>query len=114
MADERFDRARGRGDAFELHARGDTQAVEQVKEILGREVAGGAWRVRTSAKPAGRCIEDADACLEAGVDVDQRRAARVMKMQRELRHGNALHDVTQHVGDLAGCATPMVSLIDTS
>src|SRR5688572_7781997 len=102
MADERLDRARGGGDTFDPHACGNPKAVEQIEEVLGREIAGGAWRVRTSAKPAGRRIEDADACLEAGVDVDQRRATRVVKMERQVRRRDALHDVTEHVGDLCG------------
>ena len=101
MADERFDRARGRGDAFEPHARGDAETVEQVDEILGGEVAGGARRIRTSAQAAGRRIEDRDARLEAGIDVDERRAARVVKVQGQLRCRDALHDVTEHVGHLA-------------
>ena len=68
-----------------LHARGDAETVEQVDEIFGGEVAGGARRVRTSAQAAGRRIEDRNACLEAGIDIDERRAARVVKVQGQLR-----------------------------
>ena len=63
------------------------EPVEQVDEVLRREVAGGAGRVRAAAGPAGRGVETADPCREARDDVGKGRPARVVEVERDALSG---------------------------
>ena len=67
-------------DALERDARLPARRVEEVDEVLGREVAGRAGRVRAATGPAGRRVEAADPGVEPGRDVGQRRPARVVEV----------------------------------
>ena len=59
------------------------RGVEQVDQVLGREVARGARRVRAAAGPAGRRSRSVRTpAAEPGRDVGQRRPARVVEVVR--------------------------------
>ena len=79
--------------------------VEHVDEILGGQIARRPGRVRTATRPAGRRIEAGNAVLEAGKDVGQRGAARVVEVVGEAVERNPC--LGQRFGervDLAGHA----------
>ena len=70
-------------DFGECDAGRNAESFEEVEQVLGREVARGARRVRTAAETAGRGVVSRDAALETRVDVRERRAARVVEVQRQ-------------------------------
>ena len=80
-ADRLRDEPRGRQDAVERDAVLPARRVEEVHEVLRGEVARRARRVRAAAGPAGRRVEAADAGVEAGRDVGEGRAARVVEVE---------------------------------
>ena len=79
-------------NAAKLDAVVDAHAVEQVDQVLCREVSGGSGRVWTAAGAAGRRVEAADAVLQAGDDVGQGRAARVVEVVGKLVERDAGRD----------------------
>ena len=75
-------------DALQRDPRCPARRVEEVDQVLGGEVAGGAGRVRAAAGPAGRRIEAADPGIETGGDVRQGGPARVVEVvARSVRAG---------------------------
>src|SRR5438045_5811999 len=64
--------------AAEVDAVLPTLAIEEVHEVLGREVAGRTRRVGAAAGSAGARVEAADAGLEPGHDVREGGPARVV------------------------------------
>src|SRR5688572_5473811 len=74
--ERRGDEASRLEHARERHAVLEARGVEQVDEVLGREIAGGAGCVRTAARAAGGAVEAADAGVQARDHVGERRAAR--------------------------------------
>ncbi len=80
------------------------ERVEQVDEVLGAHVAGGARRERTAAEAADARIESADAGVEPGGRVGQRETAGVVEMEAEL---DVVADPCSHGGDdrrdVVGC-----------
>ena len=79
------ERARRGGHGREIHARLVTHALEEEEKILRRDVAGRPGRVRAAAETAGGRVEDPHALAQSLRDVRERRAARVVEMQREPR-----------------------------
>ena len=74
-----------------------------IDQIVGGEVAGGARRVRAAAEPAGRRVEGRDAEGQRRQDVGERRAARVVEVQRHLRSaGVAASTASSTRGTCAG------------
>ena len=90
----RASRAAGRGRSeivrpasrsfVEVDAGLDAEAVQQVDDVLGRDVAGRALRVRTAAEPRDARVERRDAELEARVDVRERLPVGVVEMAAHL------------------------------
>ena len=76
--------------------------VEEIREVLGRQVAGCSGGVRTAAGAARRGIEAADPGRESGDDVGQCRSACVVKVERDLFDRYTSEHVFQHTGDLCG------------
>ena len=70
--------------ALEVDPGLDAHAVEHVDEVLRRDVARRAGRVRAAAEAPHRRIEVADPHLEPDEDVGERRAARVVHVHRDL------------------------------
>ena len=97
MTDERLDVTGGFRYFFEPDAALDAETVEQVDQVFGRKVARCPGRVRAPAQTAGTRIEDGDASLEAGVDVDQGGSARVVEMEGEPGDGHSARDFAQQV-----------------
>ena len=60
MTDVRLERGRRREHRVEVDVPGRAKSLKHVEQILGREIAGGAGRVRTAAEPARRRVERAD------------------------------------------------------
>ena len=83
MSDERLDLPRRLDNAIETHPCHDPQPIQHVNEVLGGQVARCAWRLGATAEPARGGIEGGDSGLEACVDVHQRRATRVVQVQRK-------------------------------
>ena len=67
----------------------DAEAVQHVDDVFGRDIAGRAFRVRTTTKPRDRAVEDRQAAFERGVDVSERLSVRVVVVRRERRQRNA-------------------------
>src|SRR5688572_10551640 len=63
----------------QIDARLQAHPVQQVDQILSRQIAGCPWRVRTSPKPAHRRIERANTQLQPHEDVAERGTPRVVK-----------------------------------
>src|SRR5207244_5036808 len=70
-----------RDDRIQVDARLDALALEQIEEILRRDVAGRARGVRAAAEPAHRRVEEACARLERGEAVRVSRVARVVTVE---------------------------------
>ena len=66
-----------------IHARFVAHAVEHEEQVLGRDVARRARRVRAAAEAARRRVEDPHALAQALDDVRERGPARVVEVQRE-------------------------------
>ena len=66
-----------------------TGRIEEVDEVLGREIAGGARRVRAATGPARRRVEAAGTGVQSGGDVREGGAPRVVEVERELLSGDA-------------------------
>ncbi len=79
-------------------------AVEQVDEVLGGEVAGGARRVGAAAQPAHRRVEGGDAGLEPDEDVGERRPAGVVHVHRDGAGAGAPEEEVQDLARLVGRA----------
>src|SRR4051794_15786607 len=84
VAEDAGGELRGGGHLLNRASRLDTEAMEQVEQTLGGEVAGGPRRVRAAAEAARRAVEAGDTGLQAGIGVRQRRAARVVQMEGDL------------------------------
>nr|GEU28319.1 conserved hypothetical protein [Tanacetum cinerariifolium] len=65
---------------IEIDAGLDAEALHQVQHILGGDVAGGALGVRAAAQSRDRRVIDRDAHFQAGVDIGQRLAVRVVEV----------------------------------
>ena len=95
----------GRGHLFQIDAGLDAQAVEHPHQVLGREVAGGAAGVGTSAEATGAGVEGGDALLEGGVGVGQGLAIGVVEVHGQLVAGHARIDERRdQPADVAGRA----------
>src|SRR5437868_6677723 len=68
-------------DAAKAHAMVEAQAVEEVDEVLGGEIAGCARRIGTAAGSTGRRVKAANAGVEPGGDVGHGRPARVVEVE---------------------------------
>src|SRR5438094_4508310 len=73
--------ARHGHERAEVDAGLDPLSLEQVDEILGRHVAGRAWREGTAAEAADGCVEHMRAGLERGEAVRVARVARVVAVK---------------------------------
>ena len=83
------------------------QAVEQVDEVLGREVADRARTgERAAAEAARRAVDDRHAPLERRVDVGQRLAARVVGVQPDAPDVDQREHGVEHARDVAGRRRP--------
>src|SRR4051794_9620715 len=69
-----------RQDPVERDARIPAGGIEEVDEVLGREIPGGARSVGAAAGAACRRVEAADSPTEAGRDVGEGSAARVVEV----------------------------------
>ena len=83
VADERRRRARRLGELVEIDAGLDAHRVQHRDDILGREVARRARRVRTAAEPARRRVDRRDAHLQRDEAVRERGALRVVEVHRD-------------------------------
>src|SRR5262245_58287227 len=101
MAEDGLERRRCREHGVEIDAGRDAQPVEEIEQILGREIAQGAWRVRTSAESARGGIERRDSEVERREDVRQCGASRVMKMERDSIARDRACERGEHAADLS-------------
>src|SRR5262249_48715803 len=84
---------RRRDGAIQIDAGVEAHACEHVEQILGRHVAGRAWRERAAANAAERAIEHTHTLFYGGDGVSERGVARVVKMRAQL---DALRDRGAH------------------
>src|SRR5687768_4864915 len=78
---DRFADEVARGDQLvHVDAGLDTEAVEHVKHVFGRDVARRAFGVRTSAEAGDRAVESGDAAFERRVDVRDSLSVSVVEM----------------------------------
>src|SRR6476469_1794318 len=80
--ERRGDEPSGGKDSFERYAVLPARRIEEVHEVLGREVAAGAGGVRTPAGAARRRIETADPSGQPGRDIGERSTTRIVKVER--------------------------------
>src|SRR5262249_33061157 len=81
LATEHSLEPRGRRDeSVEVDPRVDPIALEQVDEILGGDVAGGARSVGATAEPRAGGVEEHDTSLERSLGVCVAGSARVVEM----------------------------------
>ena len=82
-------RARRLDQLVEIDAGLDAHRVQHRDDVLGREVARRARRVRTAAEPAGRRVDRRDAHLHRDDAVRERGALRVVEVHRERARADA-------------------------
>ena len=88
----------------------DPQPVQHVHHVLGRDVAGRAFRIRTPAQPGDARVEGRDAHLQAGVDVGERLAVGVVEMAAHFgRSDSASAPAPSPPARACGVPTPIVS-----
>src|SRR4051794_1938695 len=75
LAQRAGDESRGVEDLLEVDAVLEAARVEEVDEVLGREIANGTGGVGAPTGPARRAVEGPDPFVEGGHDVDECRAA---------------------------------------
>ena len=101
--DRRLDERRGGHHALEADAVLDAQAVEQVDEVLGREVAHRARTGERAAAEAARgAVDHGHAPLERRVDVGQGLAARVVGVQPDAPDVDQRQHGVEDARDVAG------------
>jgi hypothetical protein len=88
-------------DRVQIDAGGDAQAIQHVDKVLGCEVAGCARGVRAAAESAGRRVERLDPKVQRGQHIRQRRAARVVKVERDSAERHTFGDGVHHLRDLS-------------
>ena len=69
-------------ETIEINRTAAPHTVEQINEILGCKVACGAWGIRAAAESTEGRIEGSNAFVQSGDDVGERRASRVVKVER--------------------------------
>src|SRR4029079_15152711 len=91
-------------DTGQVDAVVPTRGVEEVDQVLGREVARRTGRIRAPTRPAGRRVERPDPGGQGHRGVRQRGPARVVEVVRllldrdtgRLREGDELGDLVRH------------------
>ena len=85
MADNRF-RDSGRGDgSLQIDVDINTAVTEQVHQILGGDVAGGARCERAAAQPAGRGVQPRDSGADRRIGAGQTGSAGVVEMSAQRK-----------------------------
>ena len=97
MSNRAFDISRRPHHPYQRHAALHAEPFEHVQQILGREIAGRTWRVRTATKPTGGTVERRDAMLQRREHVGQRGAARIVKVQRNLVDWNTGQQLIEQI-----------------
>src|ERR1700687_75432 len=82
----------------------DVKTVEHEDEIFGRQISGGARRIWTPSQPSDARVNGTDSGGQADQGVCQRRATRIVQVQRELRRLEVLEQAFEDDRGLAGGA----------
>ncbi len=97
----------GRQDPFEATPVIPTGGIEEVDEVLGGEIAGGAGGVGAATGPAGGGVETPDTGVQPGRHVRERRAAGVVEVEGDpVERKPGLGGQSGQRGDLARDADP--------
>ena len=91
VADDGGNFARDCDQFVEIDPRVVTHFLEHVNEIFRADISRRAGRERATAQARHRRIVTHDAHLQSGEHVGQSHAARIVKVQRDVRAGKALH-----------------------
>ena len=87
-----------------VHTGLDTESVEQIDDVFGRDIAGGTLRIRAAAESGHRAVERRHAEFERRVDVRERLSVRVVEMTGKCGDRHLLRYASQQHLCLAGSA----------
>src|SRR5262245_14663133 len=101
MPELRLEQGRRAEDGVEIDTSCETEAMQQIEQILSRKVARRARGVRAAAEAAGRGVERRDSEIERRKHVGEGGATCVVKMQRNALPRNRARKGSQNLADLS-------------